>query len=83
MFSRDESEVKASRRRLSGTEEAIHALVALAQGNLDKALIMTYIGRLVADGYAAWDILDNGEIEVRFMSGETYLLAETTILRLA
>ena len=43
---------------------------------------MTYIGQLVADGFAVWDMLHNGEIEVRFTSGETYLLAETTILRL-
>jgi hypothetical protein len=44
---------------------------------------MKYIGQLVAEGYADWAMLDNGEVEVRFTSGETYLLAETTILRLA
>lgn len=44
---------------------------------------MAYIGQLVADGLAVWDVLDSGEIEVRLISGETYLLAETTILRLA
>jgi hypothetical protein len=71
-----------SRRRLLGTEGAIDALVALAKDDPDKALVMTYIGQLVADGFAVWDILHNGEIEVRFTSGETYLLAETTILRL-
>jgi hypothetical protein len=49
----------------------------------DKALVMAYIGQLVADGLAVWDVLDSGEIEVRLISGETYLLAETTILRLA
>jgi hypothetical protein len=77
MFSRG-----TSRPRLLGTEEAIDALVALAKDDPDKALVMTYIGQLVADGFAVWDILRNGEIEVRFISGETYLLAETTILRL-
>lgn len=56
---------------------------APARDNPDKALVMKYIGRLVADGYAEWSLLDNGEVEVRFTSGETYLLAETTILRLA
>lgn len=83
MFSRGGFDAKASRRKLPGTEEAIDALVALAQGNPDKALVMRYIGQLVADGYAEWAMLDSGEIEVRFTSGETYLLAETTILRLA
>jgi len=37
----------------------------------------------VAGGYAEWAMHDNGEVEVRFTSGETYLLAGTTILRLA
>ena len=82
MFSRGGFSAKTSRRRLSGTEEAIDGLVALAKDNPDKALVMTYIGQLVADGFAVWDMLDNGEIEVRFTSGETYLLAETTVLRL-
>jgi hypothetical protein len=83
MFSRGGFDAKTSRRKLPGTEKAIDGLVALAKNNPDKALVMTYIGQLVADGFAAWDMLDNGEIEVRFTSGETYLLAETTILRLA
>lgn len=83
MFSRGGFDAKASRRKLPGTEEAIDALVTLAQDDPDKALVMRYIGQLVVDGYAEWAMLDNGEIEVRFTSGETYLLAETTILRLA
>jgi len=33
--------------------------------------------------HAEFQRLGNGEVEVRFSSGETYLLAETTILRLA
>jgi hypothetical protein len=83
MFSRGGFDAKASQRKLPGTEKAIDALAALVQDNPDKALVMTYIGQLVADGYAEWDMLDTGEIEVRFSSGEAYLLAKTTILRLA
>lgn len=83
MFSRGGFDAKASRGKLAGTKEATDALVALAQDNADKALVMTYIGQLVADGYAEWAMLDSGEVEVRFTSGETYLLAETTVLRLA
>ncbi len=83
MFSRGGFDAKASRGKLPGTREAVDALVALAQGNADKALVMTYIGQLVADGYAEWTMLDSGEIEVRFTTGEIYLLAETTVLRLA
>jgi hypothetical protein len=83
MFSRGGFDARTSGGKLPGTEEAIDAFVALARDNPDKALVMSYIGRLVADGFAAWEMLDNGEVEVRFTSGETYLLAETTILRLA
>lgn len=82
MFSRGGFDAKTSRRKLSGTEEAIDALVALAQDNPDKALVMKYIGQLVVDGYAHWEMFKNGEVEVRFTSGESYLLAATTILRL-
>lgn len=81
MFSR--GGIDTGRRGLPATEAMIDTLVAFARDSPDKALVMTYIGQFVADGFAAWDMLDNGEIEVCFISGERYLLAETTILRLA
>jgi hypothetical protein len=83
MVLRCEFDAMARRRRRAGTGEAIDALVTFSCGNPDKALVMKYIGQLVADGCAEWVMLDNGEVEVRFASGECYLLAETTILRLA
>lgn len=83
MFSRGGFDAKTSRHRLPGTEAAGDALVALARDNPDKALVMKYIGQLVAHGYGELTMLDNGEAEIRFTTGETYLLAETTILRLA
>jgi hypothetical protein len=73
MFSGGGFDINGSRRRLLATEEAIDALVALAKDDPDKALVMTYIGQLVADGYAVWDMIGNGEIEVRFTSGQTDL----------
>jgi hypothetical protein len=36
-----------------------------------------------ADGFAVWVLLDNGEIELRFSTGETFILAEKVIVRLA
>jgi hypothetical protein len=44
---------------------------------------MKRVGRFVTDGYAEWDVLDNGDIQLRFNTGETFLLAETVIVRLA
>ena len=50
--------------------------MGLVHADPAKALVMTYFGQLVADGYAEWDMLDNGDIELRFNTGETFLLAE-------
>jgi hypothetical protein len=83
MLIRGGFDAKMSRGKSRATGKSINELVALAKDNPDKALVMTYIGRLVAGGFAEWEMLENGEVELRFNSGETYLLAETTILRIA
>jgi hypothetical protein len=49
----------------------------------DKALVMSCLHQLVADGYAEWADRGNGDIEVRFHSGQRFLLARQTITRLA
>jgi hypothetical protein len=43
---------------------------------------MTYLGQLVSDGFAEWRMLEDDEVELRFMSGEVFLLAATTIRRI-
>jgi hypothetical protein len=48
-----------------------------------KTLVMKHIAQLVADGFAEWDMLDNEDIQLRFNTGETFLLTETVIIRLA
>jgi hypothetical protein len=48
-----------------------------------KLLVMTYFRQLVADGHAQWHRLASGDIQLRLHSGETYLLAKTTITRIA
>jgi hypothetical protein len=42
---------------------------------------MTHIGQFVYDGYAEWTMLDNGDVELRFFSGEVFLLADATMTR--
>jgi hypothetical protein len=44
---------------------------------------MACIGQLVADGYADWTMLNDGDVELSFNSGETFLLAESVIIRFA
>jgi hypothetical protein len=83
MFSSGGFNARTSWHNLPGAEEATDALVALAKDDPDKALVISSIGQLVAGGFAVWEPLETGEVEVRFTSGETYLLANTTILRLA
>ncbi|AKU97917.1 hypothetical protein AKJ09_04581 [Labilithrix luteola] len=62
---------------------AIVAMLVARAGDPDKAVVISYIGELVVDGLAVWDLLQSGDVEVRLASGETYLLGESTVLRLA
>ena len=54
-----------------------------ADADLIKTLALAAIGRGVAAGHAEWKTLETGEIELRLPTGETFLLAEATIIRLA
>jgi hypothetical protein len=71
------------REKLRGAEATADAIAGLIYGDTAKELVMSYIGQLVADGYAEWDVLTNGDVEVRFHTGETFLLAETMMVRIA
>ena len=48
-----------------------------------KTLVLAYLRQLVASGYAEWHMLENGDIRLQLLTGETYLLAETTVMRIA
>jgi hypothetical protein len=48
-----------------------------------KALVVKYIGQLVAAGQAEWERRENGNVWLRFQTGEIFLLEETTIARVA
>jgi hypothetical protein len=82
MFPLWDFDAKTSGRRLCGTKAMRDAIAGLFQADPAKALVMKYIGQLVADGFAEWDINNNGDIQLRFHTGETFLLKETVIVRL-
>ncbi|MDR3487157.1 MAG: hypothetical protein P4M05_19905 [Bradyrhizobium sp.] len=42
---------------------------------------MIHIGQFVRDGHAEWTMLDSGDVELRFCSGEIFLLADATMTR--
>ncbi|MBZ9797715.1 hypothetical protein [Mesorhizobium sp. ES1-4] len=48
-----------------------------------KALVMAAIGALVEDGKAEWNRTATGEIEMRLMSGEVFVLGEVSVTRIA
>lgn len=47
-----------------------------------KALVIAHLEVLVSDGFAEWSPLDNGEVELRFFSGETFLLGASSVTRI-
>ena len=66
------------RERVEATLDANPALSDLA-----KIKVMAHVRKLVADGFAEWQSLENGIIRLRLITGETYLLEQTTITRIA
>ena len=82
MSSRGVIDLKIRRRRPSYTT-APDAIAERFNAHPAKALVMSYICQLAANGCAEWDMLDNGDIELNFNTGEIFLLAERVIIRLA
>ena len=60
-----------------------NVLARLLDADPAKALVMIYINQLVGNGYAKWHISDDGETQLRFNTGETFLLAERVLIRVA
>jgi hypothetical protein len=48
-----------------------------------KSLVMATIGELVDDGKAEWNRTATGEIELRLLTGEVFLLGEVSVIRVA
>jgi hypothetical protein len=80
MVSFDAFDTKASRLRRCGTEPARDVIV---HADPAKAFVLACISQLVVDGHARWLRLDNGDIRLTFNTGETFLLANAVIVRVA
>lgn len=83
MFSRERLEPEANRHRIHDSKNNIEAFFLNTNSDPDKVLVVKHISRLIAKGFAEWTPLESGAVQVRFTSGETYHLAETTVLRVA
>ena len=44
---------------------------------------MAYVGQLVSDGFAEWQRIESGDIRLRFHTGETFILSDTAMSRIA
>jgi hypothetical protein len=75
--------MKAQREALCGMVSASDIIAARTHGDPAKEKVMTYLGQLVSDGFAEWKLLESGDIELRFQSGEIFHLADTALTRVA
>ena len=82
MVSLGNFDAETRQRWLCGTKAMPNTIARLLRADSATTLVMKYIGQLVADGFAEWEMLDNGDIRLRFNTGETFLLMETVIIRL-
>ena len=64
-------------------EATFDAISALTQSDLARLKVMAHFRRLVADGFAEWQTLGCETVRLRLNTGETYLLEQTTITRIA
>jgi len=82
MSSRGVFNPKMRRPRPSYTKAAPDAIAERFNADPAKALVMSYICQLATNGCAELDMLDNGDIQLSFSTGEIFLLAERVIIRL-
>jgi hypothetical protein len=83
MFPRGACDATTKREKRCRTRPRHDAIAGFVHADPAKVRVLTYFRRLVADGYAEWYMLENGDIWLRFRTGETYLLAKTMITRIA
>jgi hypothetical protein len=53
------------------------------RADADKALVMALLGILLREDHADWELLDDGDIELRLTTGEAFRLGDSTVTRIA
>src|ERR1700733_265306 len=81
MFPLGERDARTRRAKTGRTVAAPDNIAGRFYGDPAKALVMILIGQCVRDDHAEWTMLDNGDVELRFFSGEVFLLADATMTR--
>jgi hypothetical protein len=81
MLAIGEKGAKARREKSCGTVATLGGSPDRSHQDPAKSLVMRHLCQLVSDGFAEWRTVADNEIELRFVSGEVFLLAETMITR--
>jgi len=71
-----------ARSSTSSANIQISGSVAISREDA-KSQVLAAIGELVDDGKAEWSRTATGEIELRLVSGEVFVLGETSVTRVA
>jgi hypothetical protein len=74
---------KIARNEACGTPASVDDVAVRFSDDPAKPLVMMYLSQFVNDGYAEWHARDDGDFELRFVTGEIFLMADTTMTRLA
>jgi hypothetical protein len=83
MLPTGESCTKVRLKKFCSTAIASDGIAGRVYADLAKTVVMAYLSHLVTGGHGDWDTLDNGDIKLQFHSGETFILGDETILRVA
>jgi hypothetical protein len=76
-------EPQADAARTHGRMDVSDDIASRAYTDPAKALVMSCVGEFVSCGHAEWSLLDNGTVELRFLTGEIFLLGDQTVTRMA
>jgi hypothetical protein len=83
MFSRGGFDAKRRKWRRRDAAPVLDAIATRRYADPAKKVMMKYFGQLVADGFAKWELLEGENVWFRVETGETFVLGETAITRLA
>jgi hypothetical protein len=74
---------KIGRHDDTGTLASASDVAARFSDDPAKSLVMMYLSQFVENGFAEWRARDDGDLEIRFVTGEIFLMADATMTRLA
>ena len=71
------------REKLRGTEVTPDAIADRIRNDDAKALVMSFVGHLVANGHAEWECAPTEMLNCASDTGEIFILGEMTVIRIA